>query len=177
MNKSSWKDTAELLGIASIVAGLVFVGMELRQTHQIAQSSIYQERSRFAFDFFMGMSNRQTYQERTAERIRRYYSNGRYDVSDLNERERARLESGSDEEISDWYVAAEINLQLQQNFHYQYQQGLSGAESWASQRVRLRNVLGSAIARQMIIVDGERWRKSFVDVALELIGRKQPVNC
>ena len=36
MAKKSWKDTAELLGIAAIVASLVFVGFQLRQDREIA---------------------------------------------------------------------------------------------------------------------------------------------
>jgi hypothetical protein len=38
MNTTSWKDIAELLGIAAIVASLIFVGMQLRQDRQIANS-------------------------------------------------------------------------------------------------------------------------------------------
>ena len=36
MNKADWKDTAELIGIAAIVASLTFVGLELRQSQRIA---------------------------------------------------------------------------------------------------------------------------------------------
>ena len=36
MNKPDWKTTAELVGIAAIVASLVFVGVQLRQDRQIA---------------------------------------------------------------------------------------------------------------------------------------------
>jgi hypothetical protein len=36
MNKSNWKDIAELIGIAAIVASLLFVGMELKQNREIA---------------------------------------------------------------------------------------------------------------------------------------------
>ena len=32
MQKTHWKDIAEVVGIAAIVASLVFVGLELRQT-------------------------------------------------------------------------------------------------------------------------------------------------
>jgi hypothetical protein len=35
-NKSSWKDTAELIGIAAIVASLIFVGLQLKQEQNIA---------------------------------------------------------------------------------------------------------------------------------------------
>ena len=36
MKSTGWKDTAELVGIAAIVASLVFVGMEMRQAQRIA---------------------------------------------------------------------------------------------------------------------------------------------
>ena len=36
MKKSDWKNTAELIGIAAIVASLVFVGMQLMQENDIA---------------------------------------------------------------------------------------------------------------------------------------------
>ena len=36
MSKSDWKDVVELTGIAAIVASLIFVGLELRQSQQIA---------------------------------------------------------------------------------------------------------------------------------------------
>ena len=36
MKKADWKDIAELIGIASIVASLVFVGLEMRQARHLA---------------------------------------------------------------------------------------------------------------------------------------------
>ena len=38
MIKTDWKSTAELVGIAAIVASLVFVGMQVQQDRQFAQS-------------------------------------------------------------------------------------------------------------------------------------------
>ena len=38
MKSSDWKSTAELIGIAAIVASLVFVGLQMRQTQSIAMS-------------------------------------------------------------------------------------------------------------------------------------------
>ncbi len=38
MKLSHWKDTAELIGIAAIVASLIFVGLQLRQDRQFALS-------------------------------------------------------------------------------------------------------------------------------------------
>ena len=36
MTKSNWRETAELVGIAAIVGSLIFVGLELQQSRQIA---------------------------------------------------------------------------------------------------------------------------------------------
>ena len=38
MKSNDWKGTAELVGIAAIVASLVFVGLQMRQTQSIAMS-------------------------------------------------------------------------------------------------------------------------------------------
>jgi hypothetical protein len=45
MKSSNWKDIAELIGIAAIVASLVFVGLQLQQSHAIALATQYQARS------------------------------------------------------------------------------------------------------------------------------------
>ena len=43
MPKASWKDIAELIGIAAIVASLIFVGLQMRQAQQIAIAETYQQ--------------------------------------------------------------------------------------------------------------------------------------
>jgi hypothetical protein len=40
MNTTHWKDVAELIGIAAIVASLVFVGMQMRQDRVLARSEL-----------------------------------------------------------------------------------------------------------------------------------------
>ncbi len=40
MKSTNWKDVAEMIGIASIVASLVFVGLEMRQDHIVARSQL-----------------------------------------------------------------------------------------------------------------------------------------
>ena len=40
MKKTDWKDVAELVGIAAIVASLVFVGLQLRQEQVIARTEL-----------------------------------------------------------------------------------------------------------------------------------------
>ena len=45
MKFADWKDSAELIGIVAIVASLVFVGLQLRQSHEIALATQYQARA------------------------------------------------------------------------------------------------------------------------------------
>jgi hypothetical protein len=40
MKSTNWKDVAELVAIASIVASLVFVGLQMRQDHVVARSEL-----------------------------------------------------------------------------------------------------------------------------------------
>jgi hypothetical protein len=47
---STWKDTAELVGIAAIVASLIFVGMQMRQDQQIAEAEIYAQSNQLAIE-------------------------------------------------------------------------------------------------------------------------------
>ncbi len=41
MKSKDWKDIAELVGIAAIVASLIFVGLQMRQDQKIAQAQAY----------------------------------------------------------------------------------------------------------------------------------------
>lgn len=45
MRQQDWKSIAELVGMAAIVASLVFVGYQLKQDHDIANSEAFQARA------------------------------------------------------------------------------------------------------------------------------------
>ena len=45
MKFAEWKDVAELVGIAAIIASLLFVGLQLKQSHEIALATQYQSRA------------------------------------------------------------------------------------------------------------------------------------
>jgi hypothetical protein len=52
LKNTNWKDIAELLGIAAIVASLVFVGLQMKQTHEIAIAAQYQARAEATLAMF-----------------------------------------------------------------------------------------------------------------------------
>ena len=45
LKTTNWKDLAELIGITAIVASLIFVGLQMKQSQDIAIGTQYQERA------------------------------------------------------------------------------------------------------------------------------------
>ena len=74
MKPTNWKAAAELIGIAAIVASLIFVGLELRQSQQIAFAGRQHEQTEREFavqdlisknvDLILKMDNSQILDER-----------------------------------------------------------------------------------------------------------------
>ena len=53
MSGTNWKDTAELIGIAAIVASLIFVGLQMKQSQDIAIAAQYQSRADTAVEWYI----------------------------------------------------------------------------------------------------------------------------
>ena len=51
MKKLKWRDIAEIVGHVAIVASLIFVGLQLMQSQDIAIATQYQERAAAAVDY------------------------------------------------------------------------------------------------------------------------------
>ena len=116
MKSTNWKDNAELIGIAAIVASLIFVGLQMKQSHDIALAAQYQARAETVMDLH------QTYIE--VGRVPRVPA----------------LRNG----LSETMTAADINEELwlwiaMDNHYFQYQSGFLDEDFW--QR-KLRGIKG-----------------------------------
>ena len=56
LKSTSWKDTAELVGIAAIVVSLVFVGLQLKQDRVVALGQTYQSSLQAAIELNAAMA-------------------------------------------------------------------------------------------------------------------------
>jgi len=161
MRPPSWRDLAELMGMAAIVASLVFVGLELRQAQQIAIAGQYQQR---AEAFVTNQYNRLAFESSQtvlAQRAKTTYS----EVID-----REVLDSMSDEALAVQWVNAGANLTMFDNNYFQYQSGLMSEEGWLSMRRRLAGAISSNnFIRAELMVRGDRYRESFQEMALEIV--------
>ena len=109
MKTTSWKDLAELVGIAAIVASLIFVGLELQQSRAVALAEVHQSRAQIGMQFSTWP------RDPAAELVRRKELAG----EPLDDYEQLISDSVYDEAI--YFI---------ENNHYQYQLGLLSQEVW-----------------------------------------------
>ena len=68
LKSGDWKSIAELIGIAAIVASLIFVGLQMRQSHDIALSQTHSARSGTVIEQIMSVAENQYYLSALAKR-------------------------------------------------------------------------------------------------------------
>lgn len=149
MKDFNWKGFAELIGVAAIVASLVFVSLQLKQSDEIALSSSYQARSQMSIDISLAASSSPEFTSGTA-----------------------KLYRGAVGEITpEEYVALEYNfgalMTMWENQHFQYEAGFMPAEHWAKNLSEMRCVFASQFYRDLL--NGWVFRKSFQIVVDEAI--------
>lgn len=137
MKTTNWKDVAEFIGIFAIVLSLIFVGLQIKQSYEIAIAGQYQAR----FDSYLAINSM------------RFESDVGLRVAGEGIREAAaRLDSIPDsasqwledtpvEEIGYRYFMAHMTLKQYDNIHYQYRSGFLDELSWQDFRRSLAELL------------------------------------
>lgn len=116
MKFSEWKDIAELAGLAAIIASLVFVGLQLKQSQEIAIATQYQARADATQNFTLVLL-----EAGYTPRI-------------------PALRAGLSDEVTAEDIHSVLWLWIQMdNHYYQYQAGFLSEDAWQAQ---LRNTKG-----------------------------------
>ena len=118
MANLEWRKTAELVGIASIVASLVFVGLELRQAQRLALAEVYQARASMAIEVQSAYAQSERLQDAVAKMI---------SGESLTPKEELLITRS----WNPWMSYFENN-------HFQYETGLLSEEQWISTRNAMR---------------------------------------
>ena len=149
MDAAKMNDWLQVIGFFGIIASLVFVGLEMQQSRQIAIADIYQQRAEMIIQ---------------VNSIRL--------TSEILHETRSKLEAGdtltgTEQDLLD--ASWNPGLNYAENNHFQYQLGLLSEEQWLSTRNNLRGR-----ARDPAFLEwweGERasWRESFAQAVDELI--------
>lgn len=114
----------EIIGIFSVVASLIFVGLEMRQSQKIALSAAYQARADSSMAIRMAAIESEALQSAWAK----FRSGHGFDK--LSPEERSAVES---------LMAG--NMIYLENMHYQYINGFISKEHWQTNRAELTGLL------------------------------------
>jgi hypothetical protein len=155
VNPQKLKDWLEVLGIFGIIASLVFVGLEMRQSQEIALSAAYQARSDSSMEIRMAAVSAEALQSAFGK-----FRQGQ-DFADL-----------SPEELSAVLGLMAGNMIYLENMHYQYVNGFISEEHWQTNRAELQAVLSrNAEWRRNELENCRFYRESFCSEIKDAIGR------
>ena len=144
MDSAKFHDWIQIIGLFALVASLVFVGFQIRQTQEIAESEAYQNRAATALEL-------QTMQASSPEFMSAV----------------AKLYAGHDDELTaqekvtaEYFIGAEI--MMIGNVHFQFEAGYLPEEDWERSSAILRCSLSHPFYRD--VISEWQFRESFQKV-------------
>ena len=141
MAKSNWKDIAEIIGIATIVASLIFVGLQMKQSHAIALAEQYQARAEAAQAMYLSVLE----------------SGVSWESLDVPMQEKSPDEQHLAITISLW------SWTQYDNHYFQYKAGFLDEESWAGLSARISEIYSDCEIRPSWEYLRRFFRPSFVE--------------
>jgi len=159
MTSLKLNDWLQIIGMAGVIMSVVFVGLQLRQSQQIALSSAYQARAQMTVDLSLASSNTPEFTSATAK----LYA-GR--ISQITASELVALEYNFG-----------ANVATFENNHYQYESGFLPEEHWRKVLGDMHCMFSNELYRQLL--KGWDFRASFQKVVDERIkyATDNPSNC
>ena len=124
MDSTKINDWMQVVGIFAVVASLIFVGLEMRQSQKIALSAAYQARADSSMTLRTYSLESETLQ---SARVKR--------------RQGTSIDQLTPEEALVLRERWNANLVYLENMHYQYVSGFISEEQWQSNRTELANLL------------------------------------
>jgi hypothetical protein len=131
MDAAKLNDWMQVAGIFALVASLIFVGLQMKQAHEIAISQAFQARS-----------------ESTAEILLAMASNEQF-VSAMTKQRLGEPEKITEQEKTSFGLAMNGGMYLWENSFYQFKQGFLSEEHWSRTRYQMKRML--AFPMQMAV--------------------------
>ena len=159
MDSAKITDWAQVVGIFSVMASLVFVGLQMQQDRQIALAGQYQDRSAVAVEVWNGMAQSE------------------YDILLVGKTATAKPwwaetfgDSMTQHEAGEAIISARRSFAVLDNHHYQYELDFYDEETWLSFRGHLRDFLArNRVARAMVRNQPEIFRPTFLVVCEQTV--------
>ena len=155
MNSAKLREWLEIIGIFSVVASLVFVGLQMRQAHKISLSQTYQSRTTAAAEFNATFASNPVALSGYAKSVE------------------GRSADMTAEEYQSLHRMTIAVLHLYDNAHFQYQQGFVSEEFWMATRTNLKSwmrysALNAMISKRMDVQGRPEFKAVVRSIAEEL---------
>ena len=145
MESTNWRSVAEITGVGAIVASLVFVGLQLKQSQDIAIAAQYHDRADVHMSLVLA------------------HLEADYVIPSLRDRQSDGISAGDINTFHWLWVSLD-------NHYYQYQSGFLSEEGWLALQARLSEMLNTdPISRHLVVFRGSTFRQSFVELSRSLI--------
>ncbi len=152
MDSAKLNDWLQVIGVFGVIASLIFVGLQLRQTHQIALAAQYQARTSDTMGLWEAMLD----------------SGFDFSASEKPVAELSRSEFDSRFAVNNWVW---VSLD---NHHYQHQSGFFSEEAWRGSKARILQFYSSDIGRVTFDTLRPYLRESFVELVEEVTADGNP---
>ena len=147
MNNFQHRDWLQILGQFGVIASLLFVGFQIKQDREIAQSVAYQERSHVASEFYWNIAT-----DEVARAALGKIQNGETELS------------AEEADAAAWIWRS--GKEIMQNSYFQYQNGYLDDEHWDQIRRLIKRYMVHPSARS-VLMDGNA-RQSFQEMLNEI---------
>lgn len=156
MDSSKLNDWLQIIGLFTLVASLIFVGMQVRQAQNIAIAGHYLDQAALVVESRGAAMQNEALMQDYGQRI---LASGRFpEFEELDPRVLAARV----------YVARNA-LTMIDNDHFQYTAGFQSEEAWQSNRRILKEVLTGPYGRYVFEEGKDTERASFLAVCEELL--------
>jgi hypothetical protein len=159
MDQKKLSDWLQIVGLFGVIASLLFVGLQMKQSHEIALSATYQARTQLAVDQNLASAGNPEFTSATAK----LYSG---EIDNITPEELVALEYSFAATVSSW-----------ENQHYQFESGFLPEEHWQKSLEDMRCMFSSPVYQGLL--DGWGFRPSFQNILDEAkkSAAENPDNC
>ena len=168
MDSTKLNDWMQVVGIFAVVASLIFVGLQMKQSQEIAVAAQYQERANTSVMFWVESKNDET--------SKIFWGRGFQSFLESTEYPDGTAGWAKEMTVSDIgfvYLNAQSLLTQIDNHYLQYRSGFLNEESWAPFRARLDGGLGLPPFIDFWAFTAHQWPQSFRDLVAEIQNKKE----
>jgi hypothetical protein len=164
MDSAKLNDRIQVVGIFAVVASLIFVGLQMKQSHEIAVADQYQDRADAALDFYLALMQSDQALTMTGKDFSDAVKSGRAPVPIMNS-----LESEGPEGVAMRHLIYRSYITKLDNYHFQYENGFLSEEAWQAFRLRLKLLLSRDIYAALYSQMSGQFRPSFHDICSQIM--------